>query len=59
MQIETWPIDRLKPYDKNPRLSDDAVEAVARAIQEFGFRQPIVLDDAGVAIIGHTRLKAT
>jgi DNA modification methylase len=58
MQIETWPIDRLIPYDKNPRLNDDAVEAVARSIQEFGFRQPIVVDEDGVIIIGHTRLKA-
>ena len=58
MTIETWPINRLIPYDKNPRLNDDAVEAVARSIQEFGFRQPIVVDDEGVIIIGHTRLKA-
>jgi DNA modification methylase len=58
MQIETWPIDRLIPYDKNPRLNDDAVDAVARSIQEFGFRQPIVVDEDGVIIIGHTRLKA-
>jgi DNA modification methylase len=58
MQIELWPLDRIKPYDKNPRLNDDAVDAVARSIQEFGFRQPIVVDDEGVIIIGHTRLKA-
>ena len=58
MQVKNWPIDRLIPYDKNPRLNDDAVEAVARSIQEFGFRQPIVVDDEGVIIIGHTRLKA-
>ena len=58
MTIETWPIDRLIPYDKNPRLNDDAVEAVARSIQEFGFRQPIVVDEECVIIIGHTRLKA-
>ena len=58
MTIETCPIDRLIPYDKNPRLNDDAVEAVARSIQEFGFRQPIVVDEECVIIIGHTRLKA-
>ena len=58
MQIETWPIDRPQPYDKNPRLNDDAVEVVAKSIREFGFRQPIVVDEAGVIIIGHTRLKA-
>ena len=58
MQIETWPVDRPQPYDKNPRLNDDAVEVVAKSIREFGFRQPIVVDEAGVVIIGHTRLKA-
>ena len=58
MQIETWPVDRPQPYDKNPRLNDDAVEIVAKSIREFGFRQPIVVDEAGVVIIGHTRLKA-
>ena len=58
MQIETWPIDRPKPYENNPRLNDDAVESVARSIREFGFRQPIVVDEDGVVIIGHTRLKA-
>ncbi len=58
MQIETWPIDRPQPYEKNPRLNDDAVEAVANSIREFGFRQPIVVDELGVVIIGHTRLKA-
>ncbi|MBL8810612.1 MAG: ParB N-terminal domain-containing protein [Planctomycetaceae bacterium] len=58
MQIETWHIDRPQPYDKNPRLNDDAVEVVAKSIREFGFRQPIVVDEDGVVIIGHTRLKA-
>ena len=36
----------------------DAVEAVAASIREFGFRQPIVVDDEGVIICGHTRFKA-
>ena len=58
MTIETWPIDRPQPYEKNPRLNDDAVEVVAKSIREFGFRQPIVVDDDGIVIIGHTRLKA-
>lgn len=40
MQVKNWPIDRLIPYDKNPRLNDDAVEAVSRSITEFGFGHP-------------------
>src|SRR3954467_15568559 len=58
MQIEMWSIDRVKPYDKNPRINDAAVDAVARSLQEFGWRQPIVVDEAGVIIVGHTRYKA-
>ena len=58
MKIDMWSIDRPKPYDKNPRINDEAVDTVARSIQEFGFRQPIVVDQNDVIIVGHTRLKA-
>ena len=58
MKIEQWEIERVKPYEKNPRRNDKAVEAVARSIREFGFRQPIVVDAGGVIVVGHTRYKA-
>ncbi len=58
MLIEMRKVSEIKPYEKNPRQNDDAVDAVARSIQEFGFRQPIVLDAEGVIICGHTRWKA-
>ena len=58
MQIEIWDIARIKPYPQNPRDNDGAVEAVARSIQEFGWRQPIVVDADGMIIVGHTRWKA-
>src|ERR1035437_176909 len=58
MKIEQWDIEKVKPYDKNPRRNDKAVEAVAKSIKEFGFRQPIVADSAGVIVVGHTRYKA-
>ena len=58
MKIELWPISRVKPYFRNPRVNDHAVDAVAASIREFGFRQPIVVDAEGVIIIGHTRWKA-
>lgn len=50
--------DDVIPYDKNPRHNDDAVDAVAASISEFGFQQPIVVDRNNVVIVGHTRLKA-
>lgn len=58
MSVVMWPIDRVKPYDKNPRINDGSVDSVARSISQYGFRQPIVVDKGGVVIVGHTRLKA-
>ena len=58
MKVEQWKIGDVKPYSSNPRINDAAVDAVAASIQEFGFRQPIVVDEAGVIIAGHTRYKA-
>jgi ParB-like chromosome segregation protein Spo0J len=48
-------IATITPYDNNPRINDPAVEAVARSIREFGWRQPLVVDEAGVIIVGHMR----
>ena len=56
--VELRPIEAIKPYPGNPRVNDDAVDAVAASLQEFGFRQPIVVDAEGVIIVGHTRWKA-
>jgi len=58
MKIELRKLDCIRPYEKNPRQNDQAVEAVARSIREFGFKQPIVVDAQGVIIVGHTRWKA-
>jgi DNA modification methylase len=58
MQVELRPITSIKPYENNPRLNDAAVDAVAASLREFGPRQPIVVDEAGVIIVGHTRYKA-
>jgi DNA modification methylase len=58
MKVTLWPLVNIKPYAGNPRHNDQAVDAVARSIQEFGFRQPIVVDDDGVIIVGDTRYKA-
>jgi DNA modification methylase len=58
MQVELRPMGGIRPYENNPRVNDAAVEAVAVSIQAFGFRQPIVVDEQGVIIVGHTRYKA-
>jgi DNA modification methylase len=59
VEIETWSIDRPKPYPKNARKwNADAVAKVAASIRAYGFRQPIVVDVHDVIIIGHLRLAA-
>jgi DNA modification methylase len=58
MQVEMRPITAVRPYENNPRQNDAAVDAVAASIREFGFRQPLVVDEEGVIIVGHTRYKA-
>src|SRR6516165_5371070 len=58
MQVELRPIGTIRPYENNPRLNDAGVKAVAASIRAFGFRQPIVVDEEGVIIVGHTRYKA-
>lgn len=55
MKVETVSIDKIKPYENNPRNNDDAV---ANSIKEFGWQQPIVVDNGRVIIAGHTRYKA-
>lgn len=58
MQITNMKIADIRPYEKNPRFNDDAVEAVAKSIKEFGWRNPIVVDKDFVIVCGHTRYKA-
>ena len=58
MKIEMRKLSDIKPYENNPRLNEAGVDAVAASIREFGFRQPIVLDEDDVIIVGHTRYKA-
>lgn len=58
MEIIQKSISELNPYKNNPRKNDEAVEAVAESIRQFGFKVPVVIDNNGVIITGHTRVKA-
>src|SRR5215470_14478841 len=58
MLVEMRPIGSIRPYKNNPRHNDAAVDAVAASIRAFGFRQPVVVDEDGVIVVGHTRYKA-
>ena len=58
LQFEVWKINRCIDYARNPRKNDHAVDKVAAAIREFGFRVPIVAKSDGTVVDGHLRLKA-
>ena len=47
MEIQTWKLKDLKPYANNPRINDNAVDAVAMSIRQFGFKNPIIVDSGG------------
>nr|DAU69967.1 MAG TPA: ParB protein [Caudoviricetes sp.] len=58
MEIKDLKITDLKPYEKNPRMNDNAVPYVANSIKEFGFKVPIIIDKKDVIVAGDTRYKA-
>lgn len=58
MEIQQWPPSRLKPYARNPRKNDAAVDRMCASIREFGFRIPILAKSDGGVVDGHLRLKA-
>ena len=57
-RVQLRSTDSIKPYDRNPRINDKAVDAVAASLREFGFRQPIVVDADGVIVAGRARWNA-
>ena len=58
MEIKELKLSEIKPYKKNPRNNDGAVDYVANSIKEFGFKVPIVIDKNNEIVTGHTRYKA-
>src|SRR5437762_14210031 len=57
-EIQTWNIDRLVPYARNPRKNDAAVDRMVASIQEFGVKIPVLARSNGEIVDGHLRLKA-
>ena len=58
MELKRVPLSAIKPYPGNPRINDDAVDAVAESIRQCGYCAPIVVDENMVILAGHTRHKA-
>jgi len=59
MKIEQVKIDKLIPYARNSRTHSDAqVAQIAASIKEFGFTNPVLIDETGSIIAGHGRVMA-
>ena len=59
MQIEQIGIATLIPFAKNSRTHSDAqVAQIAASIREFGFTNPVLIDEANGIIAGHGRVMA-
>lgn len=57
--IEDFPIQDLVPYEKNARThSPDQVDQIAASISEFGFTNPVLIDEKNMIVAGHGRLEA-
>ena len=58
LQIQTWHLDRLIFYARNPRKNDAAVDRMCGSIRDFGFKCPVLARSDGEVVDGHLRLKA-
>jgi hypothetical protein len=58
MKIRNMPISKIIPYEQNPRVNDHIIDNLAQVIQQVGWRQPIVVDEDMVILVGHARHKA-
>jgi hypothetical protein len=50
LTVEYWPIDQLKPYERNPCKNDKAVDRMRASIREFGFAIPVLARSTGEVI---------
>ena len=48
----------IRPYENNPRINDGAVDDVVESIRQCSYIAPIIVDEDGVILAGHTRYKA-
>lgn len=57
-QVKWLDVNALTPYARNARINDKTVPYLVNSIKRFGFKVPLVIDEKGVVVCGHTRLKA-
>jgi DNA modification methylase len=58
-KVERWPIAKLIPNARNARTHSEAqVDQIAASIHEWGWTSPVLVNEAGVIIAGHGRVRA-
>ena len=58
-RIESWPIDRPRPYTRKARVhGNDQVATIAASMAKFGWTVPCMVADDGELIAGHGRILA-
>lgn len=58
-QIVYKKLSELHLNDRNPRINDNAVDVVAKSIEKYGFKNPLIVDSKGKIWCGNTRFKAS
>lgn len=58
VELITKKLKDIRPYARNPRRNEKAVDAVAESIKQCGYVAPIIVDENGVILAGHTRYKS-
>ena len=57
-KLETVNLNKLKPYENNPRHNEEAIEVVVQSIKQCGYVAPIIVDENYEILAGHTRYQA-
>ncbi len=58
MKYQKRKLADLIPYENNPRFNDEAVDDIVESIKQCTYIAPIIIDEDGSVLAGHTRLKA-
>lgn len=58
MELVTLKLDEIKPYERNARKNDQAVDAVSESIRQCEYIAPIIVDENHIILAGHTRWKS-
>ena len=58
LKIENWPVERLRPYERNLKNADKALPQMMDALRQWGFRIPLLVTGDGEIIDGKTRYRA-